>query len=58
MMKYVVYSLSDEVVSVVDTEAEAIVERDKAMGRIVFVRDDTDPLIRAFLVRRPTTGGR
>ncbi len=55
MMRYVVYGRGDDVLAVVDTESEAIVERDKELGRIVYVRDDSEPAVRAFLSKRPTT---
>ncbi len=57
MIKYVVFGRADEVVAVLDTEAEAISERDKELGRIVYLRDDGDPAVRAFLAKRPTTRG-
>lgn len=39
-MKFVVYDGSNNPLSAHDTEAEAIGERDKALGRVVYQRQD------------------
>lgn len=52
-MKYVVFGKAGEPLAVVDTEAEAINERDKEVGRTVYLRDDDHPDVLAVSKKKP-----
>lgn len=52
-MKYVVFGKAGEVVAAVDTEAEAIIERDKELGRVVYLRPDDHPDVLALANKKP-----